>query len=136
MEEILSSLFEDSRITRALRVRLESRILSRDPVRDLSEPFEVDEIDTAASAVLQRDRFDRALDDSDSEDGDSSDDESSSGSEDESSDSESEDEREKRRRRARKRRSKSRSKRSSSEKEDKSGEDRMIRSMGLRTIVR
>jgi hypothetical protein len=112
-------------IPRALRVRLESRILSRDPVRDLSEPFEVDEIDTAASAVLQRDRFDRALDDSDSEDGDSSDDESSSGSEDESSDSESEDEREKRRRRARKKRSsKSRSRRSSSEKEDRIGESR------------
>src|SRR6202044_2434343 len=90
-------------IPKPLRVRLENRILTRNPVRDLSEPFSPDEIDTAAAAVLQRDRFDTAFDDSESE-ADSSDDESSSGSDyDSSSESESEDEREKRRRRAKKR---------------------------------
>jgi hypothetical protein len=32
-------------IPRTLRVRLENRLLAGDPVRDLSEPFEVDDID-------------------------------------------------------------------------------------------
>src|SRR3984885_2792241 len=86
-------------IPRILRSRLENHLLTRNPVRDLSEPFGVEEVDTAASAILQRDRFDQALDDSDSEEDDSSAEDSSSQSEsDDSSDSESEDEREKRRR--------------------------------------
>jgi hypothetical protein len=89
-------------ISKPLRIRVENRILARNPIRNLSEPFEVDEIDTAAAAILQRDRFDHALDDSDSEEEDSSEEESSSGSEEDSSESESEDEKEKRRRRARK----------------------------------
>src|ERR1700729_2154595 len=106
-------------IPKPLRVRLENRILTRNPVRDLSEPFSPDEIDTAAAAVLQRDRFDTAFDDSESEE-DSSDDESSSGSDyDSSSESESEDEREKRRRRAKKRVKTKDSKQYSSGKEDK-----------------
>lgn len=105
-------------IPKALRVRLENRILAHDPVRDLSEPFEVDEIDTAASAVLQRDRFDCVLDDSETEE-DSSADESSSDSDDESSESESEDEKERRRRRLKKKSKLSRSRRHSSSKEDK-----------------
>ena len=106
-------------IPKPLRVRLENRILTRNPVRDLSEPFSPDEIDTAAAAVLQRDRFDTAFDDSESEE-DSSDDESSSGSDyDSSSESESEDEREKRRRRAKKRVKTKESKHYSSGKEDK-----------------
>jgi hypothetical protein len=106
-------------IPKPLRVRLENRILTRNPVRDLSEPFSPDEIDTAAAAVLQRDRFDTAFDDSDSE-ADSSDDESSSGSDfDSSSESESEDEREKRKRRAKKRVKTKDSKPYSSGKEDK-----------------
>ena len=105
-------------IPKALRSRIENRLLTRNPVRDLSEPFEVEEVDTAASAILQRDRFDQVLDDSESEKEDSSNDESSSGDEDdETSDSESEDEKEKRRRRRRKFKESSRlSRRSSSEK--------------------
>jgi hypothetical protein len=106
-------------IPKPLRVRLENRILTRNPVRDLSEPFSPDEIDTAAAAVLQRDRFDTAFDDSDSE-ADSSDDDESSGSDfDSSSESESEDEREKRKRRAKKRVKTKDSKPYSSGKEDK-----------------
>jgi len=73
--------------------RIENRILTRDPVRDLSEPFSIGEIDTAAEAILQRDRFDTALDDSDSDDAISSGEESNSEeSDDDSSDSDSEDE--------------------------------------------
>jgi hypothetical protein len=89
-------------IPRTLRTRLENRLLAKDPIRDLSEPFEVDDIDRAAEAILQRDRFDRALDESDSESDDSSGMESSSESDDESSESESDDERERRKRRSRK----------------------------------
>src|ERR1700727_2392062 len=55
-------------IPKALKIRIENRILTRNPVRDLSEPFSIFEIDTAAEAILQRDRFDTALDDSDSDD--------------------------------------------------------------------
>jgi hypothetical protein len=89
-------------IPRTLRSRLENRLLAGDPVRDLSEPFEVDDIDRAAEAILQRDRFDRALDDLDSEDEDSSGVDSSSDSDDESSESETDDERERRKRRVKK----------------------------------
>jgi len=89
-------------IPRPLRQRIEGRILVRNPTRDLSEPFEVDEMDLAATAILQRDRFDRALDDSDSDEDSSANESSSEDSDDESSESESEDEKEKRRRRARK----------------------------------
>jgi hypothetical protein len=96
-------------IPKLLRIRLENRILAKNPIRDLSEPFEAIEIDTAASAVLQRDRFDRAFDDSDSDSEGSSVEESSSESDDESSDSESEDEKEKRRRRLKKKLSHKRS---------------------------
>ena len=49
-------------IPKVLRVRLESKILTRNPGRDLADPFDVDEVDTAAESVLQRDRFDRVLD--------------------------------------------------------------------------
>src|SRR5882762_4209768 len=85
-------------IPKALRVRIENRILTRNPVRDLSEPFSIGEIDTAAEAILQRDRFDTALDDSDSEDGGSSGDESDSeGSDTSSSDSDSENEKKRKR---------------------------------------
>src|ERR1700729_3643862 len=81
-------------IPKALKVRIENRILTRNPVRDLSEPFSIGEIDTAAEAILQRDRFDTALDDSDSDDAISSGEESSNeGSDTSSSDSDSEDER-------------------------------------------
>ena len=125
-------------IPRVLRTRLENRILTQDPVRDLSEPFGVEEIDTAAAAVLQRDQFDRALDDSDSESNNSSEDESSSDSDDESSDSDSEDEREKRRRRARKKKGRtgSRGSKKRYNKEESGGEsDKQRRVSGERKEV-
>src|SRR6267154_619378 len=52
-------------IPRPLRQRIEGRILVCNPTCNLSEPFEVDEMDLAATAILQRNRFDRVLDDSD-----------------------------------------------------------------------
>jgi hypothetical protein len=67
--------------------------LTRNPIQDLSEPFSIGETDTAAEAILQHDRFDTALDDSESEYGGSSGEESSSeGSDTFSSDSEDENE--------------------------------------------
>lgn len=90
-------------IPKLLRTRIENRILARDPVRDLSAPFRSREIDTAAEAILQRDRFDRVMADTDSEDEDSSGSETESESDDESEDSESESERGSRKRRAYKR---------------------------------
>jgi hypothetical protein len=85
-------------IPKALKIRIENRILTRNPVRDLSEPFSIGEIDTAAEAILQRDRFDTALDDSESDDERSSGEESSSeGSDDFSSDSDSENEKKRKR---------------------------------------
>jgi len=77
-------------IPKVLRVRLESKILTRNPGRDLADPFDVDEVDTAAESILQRDRFDRVLDDSESEEEDSG--EESSSSEEDSSDSDSDEE--------------------------------------------
>src|SRR5882672_7255324 len=97
-------------IPKALKVRIENRILTRDPVRDLSEPFSIGEIDTAAEAILQRDRFDTALEDSDSEDGGSSGDESDSeGSDSSSSDSDSENEKKRKRSKGKKKSSRERS---------------------------
>jgi hypothetical protein len=69
----------------------QNRILASNPIRDLSTPFSSDDVNKAAEAILQRDRFDRFLADSDSEEEKSSGEESSSDSDDESSDSESED---------------------------------------------
>lgn len=90
-------------IPRDLRRKLEDRILAKEPLRPLKEPFEMEELDNAANAILQRDRFDEAYDDSESDEypsersDSSSEDESS-----ESSDSESEDEKRRRRHRRRK----------------------------------
>lgn len=74
-------------------------------LRPLKNPFAMEELDNAANTILQRDRFDEAFDDSDS-DGDSTDgmDTDSEDSSSDFSDSESEDE--KRRRRHKKRKSK------------------------------
>ena len=80
-------------IPKSLRTRIENRILARNPIRDLSTPFSSEDVDKAAEAILQRDRFDRFLADSDSEKERSSGEESSSDSDSESSDSESEDDR-------------------------------------------
>jgi hypothetical protein len=75
-------------IPRIMRIRLENRLLAADPGRNLSTPFTVNEINLAAEALLQQDRFDGAIDDTDDEDGESVREEWSSDSE--SSDSESE----------------------------------------------
>jgi len=93
-----------------LKVRIENRILTRNPVRDLSEPFSIGEIDTAAEAILQRDRFDTALDDSESDEGGSSGEESDSeGSGTSSSDSDSEYEKKRKRSRGKDKSSRKRS---------------------------
>jgi hypothetical protein len=77
-------------IPRIMRIRLENRLLAAKPDRNLSTPFTVNEINLAAEALLQRDRFDGAIDDSDDELEESVREEWSSDSE--SSDSESEEE--------------------------------------------
>ena len=81
-------------IPKALKIRIENHILTRNPLRDLSEPYSIIDIDAVAEAILQRDRFDTALDDSDSDGEQSSGYESSSEDSDDnsSSDSDSEDE--------------------------------------------
>jgi hypothetical protein len=96
-------------IPKALKVRIENRILTRNPLRDLSEPYSITDIDAAAEAILQRDRFDVALDDSDSDGEGSSGYESSSedSGDDSSSDSDSEDEKRRKRKRDRVSRKKS-----------------------------
>jgi len=76
-------------ISRMMRIRLENRLLAADPARNLSTPFSVNEINAAAEALLQRDRFDNMMGDSDSEDEDSVHEEWSSGSESSDSGSES-----------------------------------------------
>jgi len=87
-------------IPKNLKVRIENRILTQNPLRDLSEPYSVVDINAAAEAILQHDRFDTALDDSDTEDGWSSGEESDSedSDDDDSSDSDSEDEKKHKRR--------------------------------------
>src|SRR6202790_2965541 len=88
------------RIPKNMKVRIENRILTQKPLRDLSEPYSVVDINAAAEAILQRDRFDTALDVSDTEDGWSSGEESDSedSDDDDSSDSDSEDEKKRKRR--------------------------------------
>jgi len=83
-------------IPRIMRIRLENRLLAAEPDRNLTTPFSVNEINAAAEALLQRDRFDGAMD-SDSDE-DSVREEWSTDSETSDSDSE-EEEKERRRRR-------------------------------------
>ena len=54
-------------IPRALRIKLENRLLARDPTRSLSTPFRVEEINEGVEALLQRDRFDMNFAGSDDE---------------------------------------------------------------------
>lgn len=82
-------------IPRIMRIRLENRLLAADPARNLSTPFSVNEINGAAEALLQRDRFDNMMGDSDSDD-DSVREEWSSGSESSDSESDSDDDTRKR----------------------------------------
>ena len=107
-------------IPKSLRGKIERRILARNPIRDLSEPFNVDDVDKAAEAILQRDRFDIVSAVTDSEGGESSGDESSSGSDDESSDSESEDDHRKKDRYSQRRRKSHKRRRSLEDKKEKS----------------
>ena len=86
-------------IPRALRSKLENRLLATDPTRSLANPFAVDQINSAAEALLQRDRFDANFAGSDEEE--DSDDEIDE--EDETSDSDDEDELKRIERRLRKR---------------------------------
>ena len=113
-------------IPRQLRIKLENRLLAKDPTRSLVTPFRVDEINDAVEALLQRDRFDMNFAGSDDED-DSGDE---AGSDDESSDSDEEDELKKMRRRMRKRARFAKGKPTVSESEDSDGED--IRTSGRR----
>ena len=105
-------------IPKVLRIKLENRLLAKDPVRSLANPFGVDEINSAAEALLQRDRFDMNFAGSDEED--DSDEEGES--DDESSDSESEDELKTMRRRVRKRARFAKHKSSASDSEDSDDE--------------
>lgn len=115
-------------IPKVLRVKLENRLLAKDPVRSLASPFGVDEINGAAEALLQRDRFDMNFAGSDEED-DSDDEE---GDSDESSDSESEDDLKTMRRRVRKRARFARRRASASDSED-SDDERDIRTSKRRS---
>ena len=72
-----------------MRRKLEDWILAKEPLRPLKEPFNMDELDDTANTILQRDRFDEAFDDSDSED-ESSEEEGYSSNEDSSDSSDSE----------------------------------------------
>jgi len=60
-------------IPRTLRLRIENRLLAQDPTRSLAKPWPVDKVEAAAEAILQRDRFDRNLIDSDEEEQDETD---------------------------------------------------------------
>jgi len=64
-------------IPRTLRLRIENRLLAQEPTRTLAKPWEVSKVEGAAEAILQRDRFDRNLADSDEEEQDETDDEGS-----------------------------------------------------------
>jgi len=75
-------------IPKSLWVKLENRLLAKDPVQSLANPFGVKEINNTAEVLLQRDQFDMNFAGSDEED--ESDDEGKE-SDDESSDLESED---------------------------------------------
>lgn len=60
-------------IPRTLRVRIENRLLAQHPTRSLATAWPVKDVETAAEAILQRDRFDRNYIDSDEEGKDATD---------------------------------------------------------------
>jgi C4-type Zn-finger protein len=86
-------------IPRTLRLRIENRLLAQDPTRSMAKPWEVSKVEAAAEAILQRDRFDRNLIDSDEEENDETDEEDSD-NEGDSDDSDSEEELKRLRRKA------------------------------------
>ncbi|KAF7965113.1 hypothetical protein HWV62_45565 [Athelia sp. TMB] len=73
-------------IPKSLRHKLENRLVAKDPTRSLEQPFSVEEINAGVEALLQRHRFDSALDVSDSESEADNDTEDSEDSDDESED--------------------------------------------------
>ena len=60
-----------------MRLRIENRLLAQDPTRSLAKPWTVKQVEAAAEAILQRDRFDRNLIDSDEEEADETDEDDS-----------------------------------------------------------
>jgi len=64
-------------IPRTLRLRIENRLLAQDPTHLLAKPWPVEKVEAAAEAILQRDRFDRNLIDSDEEEQDETDEDDS-----------------------------------------------------------
>jgi hypothetical protein len=77
-------------IPTTLRSKLENRLLAGNPTRDLSIPFTYREVTGAAEGLLQRDRFDSNVVDTESEDDDESEDDRLFDSEDDTSDTEHE----------------------------------------------
>lgn len=69
-------------IPKVFRGKLESRLFAANPMRNLSRPFTVDEINSTAERLLQRDRFDAFIAGSDDEDSEDESSESSSDSDD------------------------------------------------------
>ena len=119
-------------IPRIMRIRLENRLLAAKPDRNLSTPFTVNEINLAAEALLQRDRFDGTIDDSDDELEESVREEWSSDSE--SSDSDSEDE-VRYRRKVTKRRERPDKKKRSNESDEEEDRKRKVKSDSPRRKV-
>src|ERR1700735_2114531 len=54
-------------IPKVLRVKVENRLLAKDPIRSLASPFKIEEVNGAVEAPLQRDRFDMNFAGSDEE---------------------------------------------------------------------
>jgi hypothetical protein len=120
-------------IPKVLRVKVENRLLARDPVRSLTTPFKVDEINASVEALLQRDRFDMNFAGSDEDD--ESEDEGDGG--DETSDSEDEDELKTMRRRIRKHARYTKKRGSASDSEDSDDEyPRIMKQQATREIKR
>lgn len=104
-------------IPRLLRIKVENRLLAKDPIRSLANPFKVDEINSAVEALLQRDRFDMNFAGSDEEDSDNEEEES------DSDNSDDEDDLKTLRRRIRKRAKYSKKKKSDTDDSDDSEEE-------------
>jgi hypothetical protein len=54
-------------IPKTMKKKIEERLLSKNPTRNMTNPFTVDDITTAAEAILQRNHFDNIFGDSDEE---------------------------------------------------------------------
>ena len=119
-------------IPRALRAKLENRLLAGDPTRSLATPFQVDEINEGVEALLQRDRFDMNFAGSDDE---ADSEEDVGGYDDNSDDSDNEDELRKLRRQIRKRAKYSKKRRSASDSDSDSEEEPTVRKRELKRKI-